>query len=89
MADTVKEEIAQASERIWITAEQDARLSQLLLLYGIGRWTALLIVIEIGEIGCFPNSLWRCGRNMEYTLYKKSWEVFYDKSKEKNSLGFS
>jgi len=48
------------SERVRITAEQDRRASRLLSIYGIGRWTALLIVSEIGEIGRFPSAKHLC-----------------------------
>jgi len=53
-------EIDQVSERIQITSEQDRRASRLLSIYGIGRWTALLIVSEIGEIGRFPSAKHLC-----------------------------
>jgi transposase len=53
-------EIDQVSERVQITAEQDRGASQLLSIYGIGRWTALLIVSEIGEIRRFPSAKHLC-----------------------------
>jgi transposase len=53
-------EIDQVSERVRIAAEQDQRASRLFSLYGIGRWTALLIVSEIGDIGRFPSAKHLC-----------------------------
>jgi 3-methyladenine DNA glycosylase/8-oxoguanine DNA glycosylase len=50
VAESLKGEIEEVSERIRISAEQDQRAARLFSLYGIGEWTALLIVSEIEEI---------------------------------------
>ncbi len=41
MAESLKEEIEEVSDRIRISAEQDRRAARLFSLYGIGKWSAL------------------------------------------------
>jgi transposase len=60
VAESLKEEIEGVSERIRITVEQNQRAARLLPLYGIGKWSALLIVSEIGEIERFPSAKHLC-----------------------------
>lgn len=60
VAESLKGEIEEVSQRIRTSAEQDHRAVRLFSLYGIGKWTALLIVSEIGDIGRFPSAKHLC-----------------------------
>lgn len=46
--------------RLRATIHNSQWASRLLELYGIGKWTALLIVSEIGDIGRFPSAKHLC-----------------------------
>jgi transposase len=53
-------EIDRATESIKVSARESQWASRLLEFYGIGEWTALLIVSEIGDIGRFPSAKHLC-----------------------------
>jgi transposase len=60
VAESLEEEIEEVSDRIRITEEQDRRAARLFSLFGIGKWSTLLIMSEIGEIERFPSAKHLC-----------------------------
>ena len=51
---TLRQEIAQATQTINRLAKEDPRVALLLPIRGIGKYSALLILAEIGEVARFP-----------------------------------
>jgi transposase len=60
VAEVLGVEIGQVSKRIYVSAKENQMASRLLSLYGVGEWTALLIVSEIGQIRRFPSAKHLC-----------------------------
>jgi len=52
--ETLQQEIKQATQTIERLAQEDPRVALLLPIRGIGKYSALLIVAEIGDIARFP-----------------------------------
>jgi len=53
-------EIDRATKSVKVSAQESRWASRLLELYGVGEWTALLIVSEIGDIRRFPSAKHLC-----------------------------
>jgi transposase len=60
LLDDFEREIALATREIDARAQDDARVEVLCRIPGIGRYTALLVVAEVGAIGRFPDARKLC-----------------------------
>jgi transposase len=60
LIDAIDGEVAQAAAEIELLARADPRVEVLTQLPGIGRYTALLVIAEVGEVGRFPGPRQLC-----------------------------
>lgn len=60
LIDDLEREIAQTNVEIERRAQGDPRVEVLTQIRGVGRYTALLIIAEVGEIGRFPDARHLC-----------------------------